>query len=111
MRAAATHRLQKPRVRLACTPNARLICVLASRRPNFKETQVEAFEKGTDYIFFQGPKPATGYQPDLPSFFSLDNFADLEISPAQIAVTVTGLGTAGIVALTLLEVPLPGLTA
>ena len=43
--------------------------------PNFKETQVEAFEKGTDYIFFQGPKPKTGYQADLPSFFSPDNFA------------------------------------
>ena len=84
---------------------------VCTRRPNFKETQVEAFEKGTDYLFFQGPKPLTGYQADLPSFFSLDNFADLEISPLQIAVTVTGLGSFGIVALLLLEVPLPGLSA
>jgi len=71
--------------------------------PNFKETQVEAFEEGTDFLFFQSPKPLTGYQPDLPSFFSFDNFADLAISPAQIAVTLTGLGSAGILVASLLS--------
>ena len=76
--------------------------------PDFKETQVEAFERGGDYIFFQGPKPKTGYQADLPSFFSPDNFADLEITPTQIAVTITGIGSAGILAASLLGiVPLP----
>ena len=84
---------------------------MCSRRPNYEQTQVERFEKGDDYIFFQGPKPATGNQPDLPSFFSLDNFADLEISPVQVGVTVVGVGAAGLVALLLLEVPIPGLSA
>ena len=52
--------------------------------------QVRAFEAGTDYLFFQGPAPKTAIQEDLPSFFSAENFADLEITPAQIAVTVAG---------------------
>ncbi|KAL1500365.1 hypothetical protein AB1Y20_013028 [Prymnesium parvum] len=52
--------------------------------------QVKNFEAGTDYLFFQGPTPKTGIQEDLPSFFSKENFADLEITPAQIAVTLVG---------------------
>merc|ERR1719502_1193886 len=60
---------------------------------NGKSVQVQAFEGGTDYLFFQGPAPTTAVQEDLPSFFSADNFADLEITPLQIAVTVVGLAT------------------
>ena len=53
---------------------------------------------GNDYVFFQGPKPLTGNQPDLPSFFSAENFADLEFTPTQIAVTVVGPATAAVLA-------------
>ena len=52
---------------------------------------------GNDYVFFQGPKPLTGNQPDLPSFFSAENFADLEFTPTQVAVTIVGPATAAIV--------------
>ena len=51
---------------------------------------MQSFEKGTDYLFFQGPAPKTAVQEDLPSFLSAENFADLEITPAQIAVTLVG---------------------
>ena len=57
-----------------------------------KSLQIGKFEKGEDYLFFQGPAPKTAVQEDLPSFFSLDNFADLEIKPLQILVTGTGFG-------------------
>lgn len=52
--------------------------------------QIQKFEGGTDYLFFQGPTPKTGVQEDLPSLFSAENFEGLEISPAQIAVTLVG---------------------
>jgi len=58
-----------------------------------KSVQVQAFEAGTDYLFFQGPAPKTAVQEDLPSFFSLDNFAELEFSLAQLLVTATGIGS------------------
>merc|ERR1719453_1284241 len=45
--------------------------------------QVKAFESGTDYLFFQGPTPASGIQEDLPSFLSPENFSDLQISPLR----------------------------
>lgn len=64
--------------------------------------QVKAFESGTDYLFFQGPAPTTAIQDDLPSFFSVENFQDLEITPLQIAVTVVGLGTFAVLLPTLL---------
>ena len=60
---------------------------------NGESVQVKAFEAGTDYLFFQGPAPTTAVQDDLPSFLSADNFADMEITPLQIGVTVVGLGT------------------
>lgn len=56
-------------------------------------TQIGKFEKGEDFLFFQGPAPKSAIQEDLPSFFSGDNFSDLEITPLQIAVTVTGIGS------------------
>lgn len=59
-----------------------------------KGLQIEKFEKGEDYLFFQGPAPKTAVQEDLPSFFSADNFADLEITPVQIGVTGLGFATA-----------------
>ena len=58
-----------------------------------KSLQIRKFEKGEDFLFFQGPAPKTGVQEDLPSFFSPDNFADIQIKPIQIAVTATGIGT------------------
>mmetsp|Transcript_41565 Transcript_41565/g.88702 ORF Transcript_41565/g.88702 Transcript_41565/m.88702 type:complete len:132 (-) Transcript_41565:471-866(-) len=61
-------------------------------------TQIGKFEKGDDYLFFQGPAPKTAIQEDLPSFFSGDNFADIEITPLQIAVTVTGVASFAAVA-------------
>merc|ERR1719387_1861796 len=45
---------------------------------------------GKGYFFFQGPTPKTAVQDDLPSFFSAENFADIEIKPVQVAVTVSG---------------------
>ena len=62
---------------------------------NSKSVQINAFEKGEDYLFFQGPAPKTAVQEDLPSFFSLDNLAGAEIKPMQIVVTGTGLGSLG----------------
>ena len=44
---------------------------------------------GKGYFFFQGPTPKTAYQKDLPSFFSTENFADIEIKPVQIALAGT----------------------
>ena len=58
-----------------------------------KSLQVTAYQNGADFLFFQGPAPKTGVQEDLPSFFSPDNFADIQIKPIQIAVTATGIGT------------------
>merc|ERR1719247_1486842 len=91
----------QPRVRSA--PAATMSLEQKKSFPSFKNTQVEQFEAGGEYLFFQGPKPKTGYQEDLPSFFSLENFADLEITPLQIAVTVTGVGSAGVLAFSLLN--------
>ena len=65
-----------------------------------KETQPERYEQGTDFLFFQSPGPltsgGTGFfdrNEDIPSFFSAENFQDIEIKPAQIAVTATGIGS------------------
>merc|ERR1719174_3246722 len=46
---------------------------------------------GEGYFFFQGPTPKTAYQADLPSFFSAENFASIEIKPVQIYVTITAV--------------------
>jgi len=67
-----------------------------------QSVQVQKFEAGEDFLFFQGPAPTTAVQDDLPSFFSAENFADLEITPLQIAVTVVGLGTFAVLVPTLL---------
>lgn len=64
--------------------------------------QGEKFKRGEDYLFFQGPTSKTGYQDDLPNFFSKENFADFQITPLQIAVTVTGIGSFAVVASALL---------
>merc|ERR1719421_1954665 len=67
----------------------------------FLGEQIRKFEEGDDYLFFQGPAPKTAVQEDLPSFFSAENFADLEITAPQIAVTATGLAAAGALAASL----------
>ena len=56
---------------------------------------------GKGYFFFQGPTPKTAVQADLPNFFSAENFAGIEISPTQLAVTATGFASAAIIALSL----------
>jgi len=66
-----------------------------------KGTQIKAFEAGEDYLFFQGPAPKTAVQEDLPSFFSAENFGDMQISTLQIGVTVVGFGTAAVLAASL----------
>merc|ERR1719238_762053 len=50
-------------------------------------------EPGKGYFFFQGPTPKTSFQKDLPSFFSSENFADIEIKPIQLVLTGTGFGS------------------
>jgi hypothetical protein len=60
-----------------------------------RSEQVQKFEAATDYLFFQGPAPKTAVQDDLPSFFSLENFSDMEIKPLQIVFTFVGFGAAG----------------
>jgi hypothetical protein len=67
------------------------------------KTQVQKYEDGEDFLFFQSPAPTTSEQDDLPSFFSPDNFAELEIKPLQILVTLTGLGSFAAVAAALLQ--------
>merc|ERR1719453_2200625 len=57
---------------------------------------------GKGYFFFQGPTPKTAVQEDLPSFFSADNFAGLEISSKQLLVTATGFASAALLGSTLL---------
>jgi len=77
-----------------------------------KGTQIDKFQSGEDYLFFQGPAPKTAIQEDLPDFFSLENFEDIEIVPAQIAVTATGLLSFAVVLGTLLgdaTLPVPSL--
>ena len=64
-----------------------------------KSKQVELFERGGDYLFFQGPAPKTAIQDDLPSFLSIDNFKEAEFQGlGQIAVTATGFGSAAALA-------------
>ena len=63
-----------------------------------RSVQIRKFEQGADYLFFQGPAPKTAVQEDLPSFLSADNFADLEIKPLQILVTLTGFASFAAVA-------------
>jgi len=65
-------------------------------------TQIANFEAGEDYLFFQGPAPSTAIQEDLPSFFSGENFADLQISGTALAVTGLGFGSAAVLASVLL---------
>jgi len=60
--------------------------------------QVEKFERGDDFLFFQSPAPYTNVQEGMPSFFSLENFADLEFSLLQGVVTVTGIASFAAVA-------------
>jgi len=55
--------------------------------------QIGKFEAGEDYLFFQGPAPKTAIQEDLPGLFSAENFAEMQITPLQIGVTVVGVAT------------------
>merc|ERR1719198_2134612 len=67
-----------------------------------KSEQVTKFEKGEDYLFFQGPAPKSAVQEDLPSFFSGDNFADMEISPLFFGAVAVGGASFAAVAATLI---------
>lgn len=59
-----------------------------------KGTQIGKFERGEDYLFFQGPAPKTAIQEDLPSFFSPETITEAEFQgPLQILVTLTGAGS------------------
>lgn len=62
-----------------------------------KSKQIDLYEKGGDYLFFQGPAPKTAVQEDLPSFFDVESaIENLEFQgPLQILVTLTGLASFG----------------
>ena len=60
--------------------------------------QIKAYEEGTDFLFFQGPAPKTAVQPDLPSFFSIDNFAGADLKPQAIVAAATGFGSLAVLA-------------
>ena len=69
---------------------------------NSKSLQITNFEKGEDYLFFQGPAPKTAVQEDLPSFFSPENLQAIEFQgPLQIVFTGTGFASAGALAYSL----------
>ena len=61
--------------------------------------QVERFQAGEEFLFFQSPAPLTSGEffeaaDPPPNFFSAENFQDLQITGPQIGVTVTGIGAA-----------------
>jgi len=68
-----------------------------------KSTQIGKFERGEDFLFFQGPAPKTAVQEDLPDFFSLDNLAEAKVTLPQIAITGVGFGTAALLAYLLVQ--------
>merc|ERR1711865_1133618 len=72
-----------------------------------KSKQIEKFEKGSDYLFFQGPAPKTAIQEDVPNFFSPENVesivADIKITPLRIAIGLTG--SASVILFSLIAAP------
>ena len=61
--------------------------------------QVQRFQDGQEFLFFQSPAPLTSGEffeaaDPPPNFFSAENFQDLQITGTQIGVTVTGVGAA-----------------
>ena len=66
--------------------------------------QIQKFESGSDFLFFQGPAPKTAVQTDLPSFFSGDNFADMEIPTVGVAFVGLGLVSFAAVAAVVLDI-------
>jgi len=74
-----------------------------------KSKQIEKFEKGSDYLFFQGPAPKTAIQEDVPNFFSPDNVqsivADIKITPLRIGIGLTGSASAAIILFSLVAAP------
>merc|ERR1719491_1135945 len=74
-----------------------------------KSKQIEKFEKGSDYLFFQGPAPKTAIQEDVPNFFSPENVesivADIKITPLRIAIGLTGSASAAIILFSLIAAP------
>ena len=61
--------------------------------------QVERFQKGEEFLFFQSPAPLTGGEffdaaDPPPNFFSAENFSDMQVTAPQIGVTVVGFGAA-----------------
>merc|ERR1712166_979153 len=74
-----------------------------------RSKQIEKFEKGSDYLFFQGPAPKTAIQEDVPNFFSPDNVqsivADIKITPLRIGIGLTGSASAAIILFSLVTAP------
>jgi hypothetical protein len=69
-----------------------------------KSLQVQKFEAGTDFLFFQGPAPTTAVQEDLPDFLSAGNLEEIKegLTPRALIpraiVTATGVGAFAVVA-------------
>ena len=54
-------------------------------------THIDKFERGEEFLFFQGPSPKTAIQDDLPSFFDLSStLGNAEITPIMIVLAGTG---------------------
>ena len=99
-----------------------------------RSKQIEKFEKGSDYLFFQGPAPKTAIQEDVPNFFSpvcaasnrqpnvclfacltaapgsaQENVqsivADIKITPLRIGIGLTGSASAAIILFSLVAAP------
>jgi hypothetical protein len=74
-----------------------------------RSKQIEKFEKGADYLFFQGPAPKTAIQEDVPNFFSPENFQsiieDIKITPLRIGIGLAGVSSFAIVVFSLVAAP------
>merc|ERR1711935_929902 len=74
-----------------------------------RSKQIEKYEQGSDYLFFQGPAPKTAIQEDVPNFFSPENvesiLEDIKITPLRIGIGLAGAGSAVIVAYSLIAAP------
>ena len=74
-----------------------------------RSKQIEKYEQGSDFLFFQGPAPKTAIQEDVPNFFSPENvesiLEDIKITPLRIGIGLAGAGSAVIVAYSLIAAP------
>merc|ERR1719282_1298403 len=61
-----------------------------------RSAQIAKFEKGEDYLFFQGPSPQFAIQPDLPGVLTGENLANALEDPPVVqlgAAAVAGVGS------------------